>query len=253
MQNETDTTQVRIPKTDAYSHYTSTSSLAGVDEAATVAWSCAYFSANFSKLLPPSKRANILDIGCGYGKNLKALAKMGYERSFGIDISEEQIFYAKNKLGLQNVELADALIWLAGRKQQFDVVLVLDVLEHLPLDCLLLLGEHIYAALKPGGTIIVQVPNGMSPLNPFTYGDLTHMRAFTPQSLQQLFLITGFTPGEYYEARGPVHGVLSGIKCIVWNLFFRVAIGLFVRAIHGKLFGGNLFSANIIAVATKAA
>lgn len=237
-------------KHDLYKNYTSTSSLAaGIDENAIIAWSKGYFRAFYSTLLPRNKGVKILEVGCGYGKYLQALSEMGYKDCYGIDLSPEQISYAQSVLGLANVELADALEWLDGKEAMFDCILAIDILEHLENEALLDLVEKINMALKPDGIAIFQVPNAMSPLNPITYGDLTHVRAFTPDSMQQLFLNTGFDPSGYYEIPVYVHGIRSAIRRIVWAILFRPAIGLFVRMVHGKVMGGDIYTSNFIAVA----
>lgn len=235
-----------------YERYTSTSSLAqGVNGEAVLAWSKGYFRAHYSRLLPQNKSAKILEVGCGYGKYIQALSEMGYKDCFGIDLSPEQISYAGSVLGLSNVEQADALDWLNGKEAVFDCILGLDILEHFQTDELVRLGEKMYTALKPGGSVIFQVPNGMSPLNPIIYGDLTHVRAFTPQSMQQFLLLVGFTPTGYLEIQPYVHGIGSAIKRILWTAVVKPTLSAFVRVIHGKVMGGNIYSSNFIVYAKK--
>src|SRR3989344_6385103 len=48
----------------------------------------------------------ILDIGCGTGKNLEELSKIG--KAFGIDNSFDAIKFCREKRGLKNVTLAPA-------------------------------------------------------------------------------------------------------------------------------------------------
>ncbi|MEK7136708.1 MAG: hypothetical protein AAB853_00315 [Patescibacteria group bacterium] len=113
------------------------------------------------------------------------------------------------------------------------------------------LAKKINMALKPGAIAVFQVPNGMSPLNPIIYGDLTHVRAFSPQSMQQLFLNTSFVPSGYYEIPPYCHGVQSAIRRVLWTGVIKPAIGAFVRMVHGKVMGGNIYTANFIAVASR--
>lgn len=239
-------------KHDLYQRYTSTSSLVpGCDEKAVIEWGEGYFRAHYSKVLPADKGGKILEVGCGYGKYINALAEMGYDDCYGIDLSPEQVSYAQAVLGLSNVEQADALDWLDGKKEVFDCILALDVLEHLENDDLLDLAKKIYMALKPGGVAIFQVPNGMSPMNPIPYGDLTHVRAFTPQSMQQLFLNAGFVTSAYYELPPYFHGVQSAIRKVLWMGVIKPAIAAFVRIVHGKVIGGDIYTSNFMAVAKR--
>lgn len=239
-------------KRNLYERYTSTSSLPhGVDEQVAMKWSKGYFRAYYSKLLPADKSAKILEVGCGYGRYIKALSEMGYVDCYGIDLSDEQISYAKSVLGLSNVEQADALDWLNGKEAMFDCILCLDILEHFQTDDLLRLGKKMYNALKPGGSVIFQVPNGMSPLNPIPYGDLTHVRAFTPQSMQQFFLLVGFVPIGYFEIPPHVHRLQSAIRRILWAGIVKPAISVFMRIVHGRVMGGDIYTSNFIAVAKQ--
>lgn len=233
-------------KNKLYERYTSTSSLASeVDEANVLMWSKGYFRAAYTKFLPSDKNAKILEVGCGYGRYLKALSEMGYTNCYGIDLSSEQVVYAKTVLQLTNVEQADALEWLSGKDDMFDCILGLDILEHFPTDDLLKLGEKMFKALKPGGTVIFQVPNGMSPINPFVYGDLTHVRAFTPQSMQQFLLHVGLVPSGYFEI--PPDG---NLRRVLWGMI-KPCIGFLVRVIHGKIMGGHIYTSNFITLAKR--
>ena len=239
------------PAVDLYDRYTSTSSLVGVDVERTIAWNLGFFVEHFRPYLPRQHDAAILDLGCGYGKKLMVLQQLGYSNCCGVDLSREQVAYAQQRLGLARVECAEALQWLDGREDTFDAILVVDVLEHLPLADLMDLGSKVRAALKPGGTLLVQTPNGMSPLNPFAYGDLTHVRAFTAQSLRQFFLHSGLEPVAYREALEHSHDVRSFVKRAMWKCVLRPSVHLFVRLAHGNVFGGPIHTANIIAIARK--
>ena len=241
-----------VKKYNLYERYTSTSSLvSGVNEEAVLTWSKGYFRAHYSKLMPSDKNARILEVGCGYGRYIKTLSEMGYTNCYGIDLSAEQVSYAKRVLGLSNVDQADALDWLDGKEAMFDCILGLDILEHFQTDDLLRLGEKMCKALKPGGSVIFQVPNGMSPLNPYIYGDLTHVRAFTPQSIQQFLIHVGFVPTAFLEIPPHVNGIKSALQKVLWTVIFKPGIGLLVRVMHGRVMGGDIYTSNFIAVAKK--
>ena len=237
-------------KQGIYETYTSTHALADNLELEDVlAWSHGYFTANYSTLLPESKDARILDIGCGYGRHLLSLAKMGYHNCQGIDISGEQIETARS-LGLSNVEQADALEWLSDKESEYDCILALDILEHLKIEDLLLLGEKVAKALRPGGIFIVQAPNAMSVMNPFIYGDLTHERAFTVESIRQFFRLVGLTPTILRESPNYVHGLPGAIRAVIWRFILRPMVLCFARIAYGRISTG-VYTANLIAVGVK--
>src|SRR5262249_48023080 len=160
-----------------YRRYTSTTALPdGADPRAVLAWSRRYFAVHVAPLLPTDRSATIAEVGCGWGRYLVALAEAGYGHVEGVDVSQEQVAYARAVLGLVNVARADALAWLGTRRERFECVLALDVLEHVADDRLVAFMEAIRDALRPGGRVIVHAPNALAPLNPLRYADLTHVR-----------------------------------------------------------------------------
>ncbi len=238
--------------TNLYERYTSTSALASSqDPSKILCWSKGYFRANFAALLPENKNAKILEVGCGYGRYLLCLAEMGFSNCYGIDISREQITYAKDSLNLKNVEEADAFLWLNDKESVYDCILCIDILEHFSTHDLLILGEKVCSALKPDGVAIFQIPNGMSPLNPIIYGDLTHVRAFTPQSMQQFFLNIGLAPLRYLHIPPHIYNITSLCKRIIWTFFIQPLIHAIVLTTHGRVFGGNIYTSNFIAYAKR--
>jgi 2-polyprenyl-3-methyl-5-hydroxy-6-metoxy-1,4-benzoquinol methylase len=214
-------------------------------------WSHSYFILNYFKFLPLDKKVKILDIGCGYGRYLLSLLKLGYKNCYGIDISEEQIDYARDVIRINNIEKADAMFWLENKELSFDVILAIDVLEHLNSDDLIVLCKKIYGSLKRGGKFIVQVPNGIAPINPIIYGDLSHVRAFTAESIKQLFLLAGFSsPFEYYEITPHNFNPIHILKKFLWSFILRPIINLFVIITYRRM-SPPIYTNNFIAVATK--
>ena len=117
-----------------------------------------YFKKFYLNKLSLDRTSPLLDVGCGDGKYLHILKKTGYYNLCGVDISEEQIKIAK-KSGLSNVQCANALDFLKNKKEKYDVILLIDVLEHLELKDSIELINLIYQALKTKGKLFIQVPN----------------------------------------------------------------------------------------------
>lgn len=235
-----------------YERYTTTQALAnGQDITEVLKYSHSYFVAHYSKLLPLNTAVKILDIGCGYGRYLKSLLALGYKDCYGIDIDKEQINYARNVLRLNNVEESNAILWLADKKSVFDIIFAIDILEHLNDEDLVDLCRKILDSLKPGGQVIVQVPNGISLINPIIYGDLTHLKAFSVESIRQLFLIAGFNPPfVYYEIPPHKFNAISGLKNILWRFLFKPIINLFVIVTYRRM-SPAIYTNNFIAIAHK--
>jgi SAM-dependent methyltransferase len=100
------------------------------------------------------KEANILDVGCGSGYNLKFLSQY-FPNIKGIDLSKDSIEYGERFLGLKNIKLGDAYN-PEGKEGTLDGILALDVLEHIKEDRQAL--ERWLNLLKPGGKVILTVP-----------------------------------------------------------------------------------------------
>lgn len=98
------------------------------------------------------KKLEILDVGCGTGALIGELKDSAYVT--GIDFSEKAVAFCKAR-GIENIVLG------GGEKlpfddNKFDVVLVLDVLEHIEGDRKAI--AEIHRVLKPNGVIISFVP-----------------------------------------------------------------------------------------------
>lgn len=105
------------------------------------------------------KNAKILDIGCNYGTLIYNLYKLGYKNVFGIDINKEAINQGKkNYKSIKNkLKIYDG-INISFQKESFDVVLMFDVIEHIP-NVQNFLKEQVYKILKKQGIFIFQTPN----------------------------------------------------------------------------------------------
>jgi ubiquinone/menaquinone biosynthesis C-methylase UbiE len=78
---------------------------------------------------------SILEIGCGYGANLKPLkARLPDSHIVGVDISSTQLANAKEYIGNDSVELhhLDASEGLPFTDEYFDLVFTAGVLMHVP-------------------------------------------------------------------------------------------------------------------------
>lgn len=74
----------------------------------------------------------LLDIGCGTGTIVEHL-KSKIPSITAIDILPESIEYCKKSMTLLNLLQADAM-YIPLKDKNFDIVLILDIIEHLPYD-----------------------------------------------------------------------------------------------------------------------
>jgi len=94
----------------------------------------------------------ILDIGCGTGALMAELAAFGEVE--GVDVSETAIAFCRAR-GLEQVKVG-SITALPYADETFDVILALDVLEHVRDERAGI--AEIKRVLKPGGTAVIFVP-----------------------------------------------------------------------------------------------
>jgi ubiquinone/menaquinone biosynthesis C-methylase UbiE len=112
---------------------------------------------------------HVLDFGCGHGALSLDVARAGAASVLGIDLSEQRIRYAIDKVAplAPNGTLSFGCIDITTMKGEarFDRIVSKDTLEHVaPLDAVL---ASMIRLLKPGGELIF----GFSPLYYSPFGD----------------------------------------------------------------------------------
>jgi len=112
------------------------------------------YAADYLRNKPLSIGSRLLDIGCGRG-TLRLFLEKDWE-FFGIDISPKAIEEAQKRY--QHARCAD-LNWqkIPCSDRFFDIVVLLDVIEHV-FDPVFLLRE-IHRALKAGAELVLTTPN----------------------------------------------------------------------------------------------
>ena len=100
-----------------------------------------------------TKKGKILDIGCGVGDFLHTMEQHGWEGT-GVEPSEEAKAIAKNRIKAQLLSSEEQENLTEG---SFDVITMWHVLEHV--DALRWQIQQLYRLCKPGGRIIIALPN----------------------------------------------------------------------------------------------
>lgn len=92
-----------------------------------------HFHRQAVQMIGEASPATILDLGCGEGYTLDALVRGGVRAELtGIDLSAPAVGKARERLGTRaQLEVADART-LVDDGRQFDLVMMLEVLEHIP-------------------------------------------------------------------------------------------------------------------------
>ena len=107
----------------------------------------------------PLKGLSLVDIGCGGGLIAEPMARLGATVT-GIDAAEKNIAVASlhaEKMGLSIHYRATTAEALQAEKAQFDVVLALEIVEHVA-DVPFFL-ETVAALVKPGGLLVMSTLN----------------------------------------------------------------------------------------------
>jgi 2-polyprenyl-3-methyl-5-hydroxy-6-metoxy-1,4-benzoquinol methylase len=169
--------------------------------------------------LPESREAAVLDVACGGGRLLQFFADRGYTNLRGVDISQSQVDLAMQVCPV--VEKRDAIEFLQANPAGFDLVIGLDIIEHFHKPEAWEFLRAVFSALRPGGRVVLQTPNGECPWPIYRYWDFTHETCFTPNSLGRLLRMAGFESVAMRETAPPVHGVVSAIRRVAWGIMRR--------------------------------
>lgn len=105
-------------------------------------------------LVPPSKDALIVDIGCGTGGNTGALA--GEYRCVGIDAAQEAIEFASQRFPAARFIRGEVPRDLGPLVNEASVFLMMDVLEHVSDDFRFF--SSLAADARPGSFFLITVP-----------------------------------------------------------------------------------------------
>ena len=130
------------------------------------------------ELLPVGKRflgtsSRVLEVGCGYGRNLVALAQLDPGLVVGTDVDRSELVRAQERRGTLTSERKGIVALtqqeprrLPFRDNTFDFVVLWQVLEHLfGSDLKQAVVSECVRVLKPGGHILVETPNQFFPVD----------------------------------------------------------------------------------------
>jgi SAM-dependent methyltransferase len=146
--------------------------------------------------------APVVDLGCGRGEFLGLLREAGIEAR-GVDLDPDMVAYARGE-GL-DVEQAGAIEHLQGLEDgSLGGIFAAQVVEHLPPPVLVRLLELAAVKLRPGGLLVAETINPLSPLALRNYyADLTHTQPLVPETLELLARQSGFASVEVRFANEP--------------------------------------------------
>ena len=199
------------------------------------------------------RSGRLLDMGCGLGFFLKAMAPYADWEAYGCEISPAAVRYARDTLGLTNV-IRSRLEDVDLPPSTFDIITIWDVIEHLLRPDPLLRACH--ALLRDGGICFIRTPNisvqlprarlqkllrGMQPDVAYLQAR-DHLHHYSMSSIRRLLERNGFSRIEFVHLH-PIQGAAvskSGFLPSMKNACFEVVRALAVVS-RGRLNFNNLF------------
>jgi SAM-dependent methyltransferase len=184
-------------------------------------------------LAPPNR---VLDVGCGTGELLSVIRSAGNSDVFGVEPSPAAAQIARDERG-HHVQTG-TLEQMKLRSESIDIVLLSHVLEHLPSPKRTM--REISRILKPGGTVIIWVPNARSMaariLGRYWMGwDVPrHFYAFTPGSLYRLSESACLRPGEILHEKHAIEWAW-GVRLIAKDRLRIEAFNIALQVFHPVL------------------
>jgi len=231
-----------------YQHPPTFSSNGGID--ANLKHATEDYELNVLPHLPRDLSASIIDVGCGWGQFLIWLRRCGYQSIQGIDLGSQQVAHCRS-LELRTEQVDDSATFLEARPEEFDLITMHHIIEHVdPFQGLTLL-RAAYRALRPHGQIIVQTPNMSATSANFSrYIELTHVTGYTDSSLAEILQLAGFASVAVFGNRNAFHW---RPRRLAWLALQRIS-RLFWRAMLFAELGSDAprtLTKNIYAVGSK--
>lgn len=195
---------------------------------------CMFF--NKSKL-------DVLDLAAGAGHYSRYLSEKGH---FVTAVDAHLIGKFPTSIKTMEMDLEKALTF---NDASFDVVLAFDILEHIKKDNLFI--NQIWRVLRPGGLLLMSVPNSddsriaSSYLTYCHFKDKTHVREYTLTSLRQSLMEHHFSVEKIELTGGQSYPglILCFIDSKIFKLITRIYLYILkrfkilnVKDCHGDIF-----------------
>lgn len=200
---------------------------------------------------PPSREAEILDLGCGHGALVWAARNLGYAHARGVDASPEQVDAAR-ALGIPGIVHGDLRATLAELSPaSLDAIVLFDLFHYFTKDEQMAIADAVHRALRPGGRFILHLPNAEAIFAArMRYWDVLAEDAFTRASIAQLLRACDFARVDCHEDRPVAHGARSAVRAALWPVL-RGVMRLALAIETGESGRDAIFSQCLLAVAHK--
>lgn len=201
------------------------------------------------------RRGRFCEVGCGPGYLLAEMRSLGWEVR-GLELSGFAARHAREVLGL---EVAEGPLVPGGLpRETFDVLLLGDVLEHLPRPREAL--TAVWCSLVPGGLVAVAVPSTLNLLSARLGMAVYRLRGrsktlrlppyhlfeYTPRSLRAMLETSGFRVDRLRQSAVPL-----GKMGLRGSLVENVGKAVLQLCAHAGAFAGNRGGDRLLAVGVR--
>lgn len=201
-------------------------------------------------------RARILEVGCGTGANLPLLARYGTVDAIEPDDGARALASRRSGIAVAGGLLPDGVTLADGR---YDLIVLLDVLEHIDDDAATL--RVLRRKLAPGGRLLLTVP-----ASPWMWSDHDvahhHKRRYTARTLRGVLGSGGFRVRHLSHFNTLLFPLIAGIRLLhkltgrrggdddamPSRPVNRLLAGLFAAERHLVARGGSPFGVSLLAI-----
>ena len=187
------------------------------------------------KRIREPKQRKLIDIGCGNGAVTNILRLTGFE-VVGVDPSQDGIDQARAAFPDLHAEVGSAYDDLPSSFGTFDVVICLEVVEHLYFPSML--ARNIRLLLRPGGFAILSTPYhgylknvalsaaGKWDVHHHPLVDHGHIKFWSKSTLEQLMVVEGMKAKEFYRL-GRIPALAKSMMVVfeqIWSCLRHLAV-----------------------------
>jgi len=209
-----------------------------------------YFDAELSRCgVNELARMRVLEMGFGNGAFAGWVTRKGAVYK-GVEVIPELVLRGREE-GF-DVYQGHLPLSSIAENSSLDIVIALDVFEHLDQSELREILHSVHDALKLGGWLIARVPSGDSPFaRSIQHGDLTHCSTLGSSAVHQLAASTGFLVEQVREPVFPLLGY--GAMSFMRRGFIKLARTLVYPIVTRLFMGGGspVLSPNMVFVLRK--
>lgn len=183
------------------------------------------------------KEIKVLEVGPGLGEFECYLNEKGISDIDIVDNDKNILDYVSKKYRINKSYLTENIFRIDKQLGKYNLIFLMQVLEHFPADKYVAVLEYLYKHLEKGGFLVIVVPNANNPLGlTERYGDLQHTGSFTEPSLRDLVDVSGIE-GYSMEIKGyeiPPYDPLNVLRVILQKILHFFLLGIMI--INGGIF-----------------